>query len=75
MLKKKAPVKIPPVVAAVVRPVNKRLARMEDLLFEMRREQDVNLKKINKLQEKIDVLTETLLRKRKPREPVGLRGR
>jgi hypothetical protein len=48
---------------------------MEDLLFEMRREQDVNLKKINKLQEKIDVLTETLLRKRKPREPVGLRGR
>jgi hypothetical protein len=61
---KKVRVTIPPVVAAVVRPVNKRLARMEDLLFEMRREQDVNLKRINKLQEQIDVLTETLLRKR-----------
>jgi hypothetical protein len=61
---KKVRVTIPPVVAAVVRPVNKRLARMEDLLFEMRREQDVNLKKINKLQEQIDVLAETLLRRR-----------
>ena len=55
---------IPPVVAAIVRPVNKRLARMEDLLFEMRREQDVKLRKINKLQEQVDALTEALRRRR-----------
>jgi hypothetical protein len=62
--KKKARVAIPPVVAAVVRPVNKRLARMEDLLFEMRSEQDVRLRKINKLQEQLDELTETLRQRR-----------
>ena len=42
---KKASVPIPPVVAAVVRPVNARLSRMEDLLLEMRHEQDVKLKR------------------------------
>jgi hypothetical protein len=57
---KKASVPIPPVVVAVVRPVNARLSRMEDLLLEMRHEQDVKLKKINKLQEQVDELTETL---------------
>ena len=57
---KKASVPIPPVVAAVVRPVSTRLSRMEDLLIEMRHEQDVKLKKINKLQEQIDELTATL---------------
>jgi hypothetical protein len=55
---------ISPVVAAIVRPVNKRRARMEDLLFEMRREQDVKLRKINKLQEQVDALTEALRRRR-----------
>ncbi len=48
----------PPVAAAVVRRVNTRLSRMEDLLLEMRAEQDVKLKKINKLQQQVEELTE-----------------
>ena len=58
--KKTARVTIPPVVAAVVRPVTTRLSRMEDLLIEMRNEQDVKLKKINKLQQQVDELTAAL---------------
>jgi hypothetical protein len=58
--KKTARVRIPSVVAAVVRPVTTRLSRMEDLLIEMRNEQDVKLKKINKLQQQVDELTATL---------------
>jgi hypothetical protein len=61
---KKAPVKVPLVIAAAVRPVSARLSRMEDLLFEMRREQDVKLRKINKLQAAIDVMMEGLQRRR-----------
>jgi hypothetical protein len=56
--------KLPPIVAAVVRPVSTRLSRMEDLLIEMRAAQDVKLKKINKLQEQVDELTETIKRRR-----------
>lgn len=55
--------KIPLVVAAVVQPVSKRLSRMEALLIEMRTEQDVKLRKINKLQLQIDELTEVLTRR------------
>jgi hypothetical protein len=55
--------KVPPLVAAVVRPVSTRLGRMEDLLIEMRAEQDVKLKKINRLQEQFDELTETVRRR------------
>lgn len=62
--------KIPPVVAAVVRPVSTRLSRMEDLLIEMRHEQDVKLKKINRLQDQVDLLTEAL----KPRVAQGSKG-
>jgi hypothetical protein len=58
--KKTLRVTIPPVVAAVVRPVTTRLSRMEDLLIEMRNEQDVKLKKINKLQQQVDELTAAL---------------
>jgi len=58
--KKRARVTIPSVIATVVRPVNTRLSRMEDLLIEMRHEQDVKLKKINKLQQQVDELTATL---------------
>jgi hypothetical protein len=47
-----------PLVAAVVQPVAKRLARMEALLIEMRHEQDVKLKRIISLQDQIDKLTE-----------------
>jgi hypothetical protein len=70
MLKKKARVTIPPVVAAVVRPVSTQLSRMEDLLIEMRHEQDVRLKKINKLQDQVDLLTDAL----QPRVAQGLKG-
>jgi hypothetical protein len=61
--KKKARLMVPPIVAAVVRPVSTRLSRMENLLIEMRAEQDVKLKKINKLQEQFDELTETVRRR------------
>jgi len=59
----KARRKIPPLIAAVVRPVSTRLSRMEDLLIEMRSEQDVKLRKINKLQEQVDELTEAIGRR------------
>jgi hypothetical protein len=35
---------------------------MEDLLIEMRGEQDVKLKKLNKLRQQVDELTETVKR-------------
>jgi hypothetical protein len=55
--------KVPLIVAAVVRPVSTRLSRMEDLLIEMRAEQDVKLKKINKLQQQFEELTRTVKRR------------
>ena len=61
--KKKARQRIPPGLAAVSRPVSTRLSRMEDLLIEMRKEQDVKLKKINKLQQHVDELIETVGRR------------
>jgi hypothetical protein len=54
---------VPSLVAAVVRPVNTRLARMEALLIELRGEADVKLKKIKHLQEQFDELTETVRRR------------
>jgi hypothetical protein len=53
VIKKRARPKLPLVVTAVVRPVNARLSRMEDLLIEMRHEQDVQLKLSAALQEQI----------------------
>ena len=50
----------PPIVNAVVQPVTKRLARIEDLLLEMRNEQDVKLKRLDKIQKRLDDLTETV---------------
>ena len=44
----------PPIVAAVVQPVAKRLTRIEDVLLEVRYEQDVLLKQIRALQLQID---------------------
>jgi hypothetical protein len=76
--KKKAGRKVPAIVAAVVRPVNTRLSRMEDLLIEMRWEHDVRLKKINRLQEQIDALTEFIAGDPLPTAKVSLmakRGR
>ena len=60
--KKKARRKVPTIFAAVVRPISTRLSRMEDLLIEMRREQDVKLRKINKLQAQFEALTEIVER-------------
>jgi hypothetical protein len=60
---KKVHVTIPPAVA-VVRRVNTRLSRMEDLLLEMRAEQDVKLKKIDKLQQQVEELIATQQPKR-----------
>ena len=60
--KKKARRRIPPGVAAAVRPVSTRLSRMEDLLIEMRAEQDVKLKKLTELQEQVDELTDAMKR-------------
>jgi hypothetical protein len=49
---------VPPIVAAVVRPVGRRLSRIEALLIEMRHEQDVQLKRTTSLQAQLDALTE-----------------
>jgi hypothetical protein len=50
--------KAAPVVAAVVRPVVTRLSRIEDLLHEMRHEQDVQLKRIAAIQLQLDALSD-----------------
>jgi hypothetical protein len=50
--------KVPPIVAVVLQPVAKRLSRMEALLFEMRHEQDVQLKRVSSLQAQLETLTE-----------------
>ena len=42
--------------AAVPRPVDDRLSRIEDLLLEMRHEQDVMLKRLAKTQAQLDAL-------------------
>ena len=52
--------RVPQVVAAVVQPVAKRLARMEALLNEMRHEQDVKLKRITAIQGQLDTLTDVV---------------
>lgn len=55
--------KVLPVVAAVVQPVSKRLSRIEDLLTEIRHEQDIKRKKIAALQAQLDELTESINRR------------
>jgi hypothetical protein len=52
-----------PARKTVRRPVNARLSRMEDLLVEIRGEQDVALKKIARLQYQFDELSETAARR------------
>jgi hypothetical protein len=56
--KKKLVVKLPRVVATVIRPVATRLNRIEDLLIEMRGVLDVHLKRIAALQRQVDILIE-----------------
>jgi LmbE family N-acetylglucosaminyl deacetylase len=50
--------RVRPVLATVVQPVARRLARVEALLIEVRHEQDVKLKKIAALQSQLDTLNE-----------------
>ncbi len=50
--------KLPPIVAAVVQPVAKRLLRIEALLIEMRHEQDVQLKRATAVQIQLDTVAE-----------------
>lgn len=52
--------KVPRVVLAVVQPVAKRLSRIEDLLIEMRGEQDRHLKQISAIQRQLDALSGTV---------------
>jgi hypothetical protein len=67
MAKKTAPRrKIQPIVSAVVQPVTRRLSRMEDLLLEMRNEQDVQLKQIAGIQQQLDALTDQVRRRSQP---------
>ena len=58
--KKASRPKVPQVLAAVVQPVTERLSRMEDLLIEMRAEQDKQLKRISRLERQIDELRATI---------------
>ena len=46
-----------PVARSIPRPVDERLGRIEDLLLEMRHEQDVMLKRLAKAQAQLDALT------------------
>ena len=50
--------RVPPIVAAVVQPVAKRLSRMEALLVEIRHEQDVQLKRVAALHARLDTVSE-----------------
>jgi hypothetical protein len=56
--KKKASVRLSPVVAKVIRPVATRLNRIEDLLIEMRGALDFHLKRIAAIQGQVDILIE-----------------
>jgi hypothetical protein len=65
-----------PVVAAVVQPVAKRLARIEALLLEMRFEQDVLGKRLNAIKGQLEVLSERRVPKRqRPRHDEKSRAR
>jgi hypothetical protein len=55
--KRAVPVKVPPVVLAVVRPVGTRLSRIEDLLLEMRSALDAQIKRTTRLEIQLETLT------------------
>ncbi len=61
--KKRICVKLPIVVATVIRPVVTRLNRIEDLLIEMRGALDFHLKRIDALQGHVDILIEASVRR------------
>jgi hypothetical protein len=47
---------VPPLVAAVVKPVAQRLSRIETLLMELRFDQSTQLKRVTDLQVEMDVI-------------------
>ncbi len=61
--KKRIGVKLPIVVATVIRPVVTRLNRIEALLIEMRGALDFHLKRIDALQGHVDILIEASVRR------------
>ena len=56
--KKRARRPVPQMIVSVVRPVTTRLSRIEDLLLEIRHEQDVKFRKISAIAQRLDELTE-----------------
>lgn len=55
----------PPIVAAVVQPVTRRLARIEGLLLEMRHEQEAKLRRLGRIQQQLDDLAQTVAASRR----------
>ena len=53
----------------IPRTVEQRLKRIEDLLLEMRHEQDVLLKMLTKTQAQVDALPGEVAERRAPKEP------
>ena len=58
---------VPPAVAAVVQPVTTRLSRIEDLLIEIRHEQDVTFRRLAVLQTQLDEIGDAAQRRRPTR--------
>jgi len=52
-----APRSVPPIVAAVVRPVSKRLAEIHDLVVEMRYLDDIKLRRLDLIERRLEVLS------------------
>lgn len=51
---------VQPIVATVVRPVSKRLSEIRDLVVEMRCLDDITLKHLRRIEERIDALAEVV---------------
>jgi hypothetical protein len=70
MAKKSAPHhRRQPIAVLIVKPVTARLARLESLLVEIRHEQDVKLKRLRKLEDALDALSDLVTAKRQSRGP------
>jgi len=54
---KAAPRTVAPIVAAAVRPVSKRLSEILDLVVEMRYLEDIKLKRLAHIEQRIDMFT------------------
>ena len=56
---------VPPTVAAVVRPVSKRLSAILDLVVEMRHLEDLKLKRLAHIEHRIELLTSAVAANRR----------